>query len=186
MKGKILKNKNLLPILILCCLSIWTIVEVIFIKSEYEGELYDKHFSIANYIAFSALITDLIFYFYLRKYFKYTVFATVILGLLGILNYHSTIFTFVFIIPFQPTSLLIAILYLGLNYERTKTKLLGKNVPEEERQLDLEKIDTFKRKFLNKSTEELEELLNDRRFVKEAKVASTQILEERNAQKPNC
>ena len=181
MKERILRHKNLLPILLLCCLSIWTIIEIIFIKTEYEGEFYDKHFSVANYIAFSALIADLIFYFYLRKYFKYAVLATLILGLLGIINYHTTVFTFVFIIPLQPTSLLIAILYLGLNFERTKTRLLGKNVPDEEKQLDVEKVEKFKRKFANKSTEELTELIGDRRFVKEAKIASTQILNERNA-----
>ena len=180
MKERILQYKNLLPILFLCCLSIWTIIEVIFVKTEYEGAFYDKHFSVANYIAFSALIADLLFYFYLRKYFKYTVLVTVILGLLGTINYHTTVFTFVFIIPFQPTSLLIAILYVGLNFERTKTKILGKNIPEDEKQLDLEKVETFKRKFANKSTEELTELIGDRRFIKEAKIASTQILNERN------
>jgi hypothetical protein len=180
MKEKIVKYKNLLPILLLCGISIWTIIEVLFVKTEYEGELYDKHFSITNYFAFSALLTDLFVYFKFHRYFKYAVLATVLLGLIGILNYHTTAYKIVFIIPFQPTSFCIAILYLGLNYERTKIKISGKNVPEEERQPDLEKIETFKMKFLNKSTEELTELLNDKRFVKEAKIASIQILKERN------
>lgn len=186
MKERILRHKNLLPILLLCCFAIWTIIEVQFIMTEYEGEFYEQHYRIENYLAFIFLIADLIIYFKFRPYFKYAVLTTVVLGLLGILNYHTFISTLnIVVIPLQITSLIIAIIYIALNYERTKNKLFGEYVPEAEQLPDLEKVETFKRKFTNKSTEELTELIGDKRFVKEAKIASTEILNERNAQKPS-
>lgn len=45
---------------------------------------------------------------------------------------------------------------------------------------DLEKVEKFKNIYRQKTTEELVEISNDKRFVKEAKIASNELILQRN------
>jgi hypothetical protein len=187
MKENLLKHKNFIPILFLLLCSIWTIYQVLFTKYEHNGFLYDRVFSVSNYIAFVILIADLIVYFKYRNHFKSVVILTIIIGLLGISNYHANSYGFTFIfISFEPTIFVIGIYYLIVNYKYVQQKLFGEQVPEELATPDFEKAQEFKIKYLNKTNEELIELINDKRFVKEAKIAASELLKERNSQSPTA
>ncbi len=185
MKENLLKHKNFIPILFLLLCSIWTIYQVLFLKHVQNGVIYNRIFSVSNYIAFVILIADLIVYFKYRNHFKIVVILTIIIGLLGISNYHANTYSFNFIfifISFEPSIFLIGIYYLIVNYKYVQLKLFGEKVPEELAAPDLEKIQEFKLKYINKTNEELDELLNDKRFNKEAKIAASELLKERITQ----
>ena len=172
------QHKNLVPILILLSISLWTTYEVLFTKFEYEGVLYDRNFSRTNWLAFIALTIDIGVYVFARKYFKAFVIATVLLGFIGVLNYTSTTYVITFIIPFQPISFGIGLLYLILNFKRIKARL---DSPKDDTQAsvpDIKKIEEFKAKYRHKPLEELQALSTDRRFVREAKIAAKELLDE--------
>ncbi len=176
MTATIRRHKNFIPILLLAGLCLWTTFEILFIKFEIDSGLYDRSFSRANFLAFIAVILNICSYYFARKYFKYLVIATVALGFIGILNFTANTYVVHFIIPFQPIALLTGLLYLMINYERIKTRLDRPNDPNTEAAPDLEKVEEFKNKYRQKTTEELVEISNDRRFVTEAKIASNDLI----------
>ena len=180
MTETIKRHKNLLPIILLAGLCLWTVYEVLFTKFEYEGVLYDRSFSRANILGFIAVMMNIGVYCFGRKYFKNAVLITLGLGLLGTLNFTSSTYVITFIFPFHAVSVLIGILYLAINFKRVKNRLDRPHESNLELLPDPKKIEEFKNKYLQKTNEELEEISNDKRFVVEAKIASTEILDERN------
>ena len=117
MTATIKRHKNFIPILFLAGLCIWTTFEILFIKVEIEGELYDRSFLRTNILAFIAVGLNVCSYYFARKYFKYAVIATIVFGFIGIFNFTATTYVVNFIIPFQPVSLIFGLLYLIINYE---------------------------------------------------------------------
>ncbi len=180
MKNILIKHKNLIPLLILCLFSLYTIYQVFFMQYEAYNGWHSFVFSIENYLAFAFLILDIVIYFYFRKYFKYAVVITVFLGFWGILNYHITLTKITVFITFERTSFFLAITYFLLNRQRAMKKLFGKPINEETRIPDQEKIDGFKLKYANKTSFELNEIMNDNRFTIESKIAAKEMLDNRN------
>ena len=174
------RNKNLIPIILLGGLCLYTCYEILFVEVEYDGTLYFRKFSITNAIAFLLVLTNLSVYFLARKYFKYSVFATIILGFVGLMNYTPDKVVVNFIIPFEPVSLIVGFAYLILNFKRLKTKIPDNRKVNLSNAPDYEKVEEFKFKYRNKTLEELELLVNDKRFVVEAKIAAKDLLEEQN------
>jgi hypothetical protein len=171
------QHKNLVPILILLSICLWTTCEVIFTKFEHEGILYDRSLSRTNWLAFIAITIDIGVYVFARKYFKAFVIATVLLGFIGVLNYTSSTYVVNFIIPFQPISLGIGLLYLILNFKRVKAWLDSPKDDTHEALPNINKIEEFKAKYRYKTLEELQVLSADKRFVPEAKIAAKELLE---------
>ena len=152
MTATIKRHKNFIPIILLAGLCLWTTFEILFIKFEIEGELYDRSFSRTNILAFIAVALNIVIYNFARKYFKYSVITTIVLGFIGILNFTTNTYVVTFIIPFQPVSLLAGLLYLAINYDRVKARLDRPNDPNLEVVPDLEKVEDFKNKYRHKTT----------------------------------
>ena len=180
MTAFIKRHKNFIPIILLALLSLWTIYRVLFVKFEFQGVLYDQEFSTSNYLAFGAVMINIFVYFFARKNFKYSVAITLALGLLSILEYGtSAVKLGVNSLSFNGISFLVGLLYLALNYRRVRAKF---KVSEDQVDSlpDQEKIEKFKFKYRNDTDEELETLINDKRFVTEAQIAAKELLTERN------
>ncbi len=165
--------------LVLAIICLWTIYDVLMHPIEIDGTAYKRQFSTANLFAILSVSICIATYFFARRQFKYLSIATVFLGFLGILSFTSTTYTFVFIIPFQPLSAGIALMYLGLNYRLVKSRLEGPEENEADKVPDETQIAKFRTKYMHKTVIELQELIEDKRFVKEAKIAAQKLLNER-------
>jgi len=169
-------NKNLIPILLLALLSFWTVYDVFFIKVALDGKLYKQGFSVPNIIGFSTIPINLAAYFFLRKFFKYFVSITILLGLLGLIDFSSNNLTFsISFFSFQVISFLVGVLYIILNFKWVKSLFAIKRMPLS---LDIEKVNAFKEHYQTKNREELEIIKTDNRYIVEAKLAATELLAE--------
>jgi hypothetical protein len=178
MMSVIKKHKNLIPILFLAMISLYTVINVLFYSYTMDGVTYNYNFSIQNFPAFFAVVINIMSYFLFRAYFRYFVLVTIILGIFGLLSY--TIYnTSINSIPFQFTSLMTGLLYIILNYDRFKKRL---GIPADKEMEDAsnpQQIESFKKKFGNKADHQLEDILSDARFINDARTAAKEILKER-------
>lgn len=159
---RITQHKNLLPIIIMLCLCLYTGYEVFF---------NDVVGSMQNIFGFAFVLVTFASYFYARKQFKIWVFATLLLGLLGVLNFTPFTYTItVVFITFHVIPLLFIIVYCLLNLRRIfATK-------DNDIIIDHKKAETLRDKYQNRTTEELEYILNSNRYSNEAKAAASELL----------
>lgn len=164
---EITRHKNLLPVIILLCLCLYTAYEVFF--NNVVG-------TIQNILGFVFVLVDIICYFYARKQFKYWVFATLLLGLLGVLNFTPFIYTItVVFITFHVIPFLFIIFYCLLNLKRIlATKDNDINIP------DHKKVENLMDRYQNRTTEQLKDIRNSNRYSIEAKTAASELLKARS------
>ena len=175
------KHKNLLPIILLGGLCLWTIYQVLFVKVEYEGALYGQSFTIKFWMGFTCVLIVITTYFFFRKHFKYIVFFMLALGLLSIIEFSTTSVKFgVNSLEFNGTAFLACLLYTLLNIKRLKAQITGGENASNVDFIDQKRIEDLKDKYQYKDNEELESLLNDKRFTEEAKIAAKTVLNERS------
>ncbi|GEM_PF-2100384 len=174
------RHKNFIPIILLAGLTLYTVYEVLFTKVEYQGTLYDKSFSRENILGFIAMTAIIGIYLFARKYFQNVVIIILYLGILGIVNFTSGTYVITFVLPLHIVPAFTAILYLAINYKKIKNRLDGALDSGIEISPDREKVKEFKNKYQHKTDNELEEIVIDKRFVMEAKIASTELLNERH------
>jgi hypothetical protein len=171
------KYKNLIPILLLGCLAIFTFLHVSLYTFEYNGELEKRTLKVAHFYALGVIIGNILVYFYARNYFKITIIFTIIIGNFGLINYTPDAYNLTFILPFEPVSCLLALSYLFINFYKINSKRnIQYNISP-----DLEKIEEFKNKFANRSTHELERYKTDMRYVLEARMAAEELLNKENS-----
>ncbi|RZK59247.1 MAG: hypothetical protein EOO91_05740 [Pedobacter sp.] len=170
------KYKNLIPILLLGCLSIFTLLYVSFNTFEYNGELSRRPLTLAHILALSISVCNILVYFFARNYFKIGIIFTIILGCFGVLNYTPDAYRLTFILSFELFSFILALVYLFINFNKIvkSKKSVQDNIPP-----DLEKIEEFKNKFANRSREELEMYKADIGYVLEARLAVEELLNSR-------
>ncbi len=171
MIGLIKRHKNLIPLLILAIAAIYTIGNFIFNRYENEGVTHTYSLSIENYLAFLAIVLNLVVYFYVRTQFKKVIIATLLISVAGFLNYLPIKISINFGISLQLFPLLISLFYIFLNFNSLfKQKVNEKELP------DFNKILDFKEKYANKAAEELIAIVDDKRFTIEAKLAAKELL----------
>lgn len=183
-------NKNLLPLLLLAALSVYTVLQVLNVPIYQDGKAYQRAFTLAHYGAFAALLLNLLIYFFYRQLFKPLLLLTLALTLLGIINFlpDSVKFNFGFGdvgIGFSILGLCLVLLYYFLNKSAAHAfinqHIIPKPTPEKASQRRRESIDQFKKTFARKSDENLFLMLQERKVVPAALLAAQELLQERQA-----
>ncbi|GGG49920.1 hypothetical protein [Hymenobacter glacieicola] len=177
-------HKNLIPLLALSGVCIYTVLLILFDKVYYQGSYYDRAFSVPHDIGFAGVVVSLLVYFLKRSLFKPVLILTLTLGLFNFANFTPDK-TSVGIGPIgiQPLSLLLIAIYYFLN-KRSAHRLLRAYVlpsPSPQRQAEnrLESVAKFKSAFARKSDESLLEIVQKRAVVPDALEAAKQLLQER-------
>ena len=180
----------LIPVLVLtglCALTVATLIRGTF---EMNGVDYDFMLTEKHYGAFVAVTVNLITFFTFRQYFKYVFGATLLLGLFCKINFTPmdskwTLGIGSLKIGFQPTAFLAGLLTLALNFKTIKVALDNNNGEVSEQNLQdnqkrfNEDVEKFKQKYLNYSSDDLTQLVADKRYTASALEAARQILKDR-------
>lgn len=177
-------HRNLIPLLILAGICVYTLFTILFDKVYYEGSYYDRSFTLPHYIGFAGVIVSLLVYFLRRTLFKPAIILTLTLGLFNLANFTPDK-TSVGIGPIgvQPLSLLLIVVYYFLN-KQSAHRLLRAYViptpsPQKQAENRRESIAKFKATFAKKSDESLLEIVKKRAVVPDALEAARQLLQER-------
>lgn len=182
------KYKQLLPLVILsveCIFLLWRA----FIPS-IDSDGFNSCIILTNkhHLAFISVVINFIFFFGYRPFYKYSLFATIVLGIFNVINFTSFSSSINFgslHIGFSFTTLLLGFFTLAINYERFKvnpTDSYGKSfeeIPNTKNEIFNEEVEKFRSRFKNASTKELTQLMNDKRYTTTAIKAAQQIIEER-------
>ena len=132
MKQTFQKYKMLIPVLVLTSFCILTLATLIEGTVEINGLYYNFMLTGKHYGAFVAVIISLISFFVFRSYFNYVLGATLLLGLLGILNFTPLNSTWALgigslKIGFQPLAFFVGLLTLALNFKSIKLAFKNNN-----------------------------------------------------------
>ncbi|SNR29114.1 transient-receptor-potential channel family protein [Hymenobacter mucosus] len=177
-------HKNLIPLLTLTGICIYTLLIIFFDKVYYEGAYYDRAFSITHYIGFVGVVLSLLVYFLKRSLFKPVLLVTLTMGLFNLANF-TLDKTSVGIGPIgiQPLSLLLIIIYYFLNKQSAHRFLRAYIIPSPSPQKQAEnwraQVSKFKETFAKKSDESLQDMVQKRAVVPAALEAAKQLLQER-------
>jgi len=184
------KYKQLMPLGILILFSFSAVFSAITGQVEIAGETQEFELLINHYLALLAIILNIIVYFKYRQYYKYTLPLTIFIGLFNLIIFSAlesrSFISFGTIeIGGQPASLLAGITLYIINFEKINKAIFKvsdkKNSNKEVVQLWQEDIEKFKDKYQKYSTEALNHIVLEKRFVPEAIEAARQILQERNS-----
>lgn len=180
------RYRQLLPLLLLviCCVS--TTVTALKGTVELDGTAYGFALGPKHYGALAAVGTTLISFFFVKKYYKYCFALTLLLGVLGIINFtalqYNTGLTFgELYVGLSPVVLAVILLTYLLNYRRINPLLFALIKPSDEKinRLRQEEIEEFKNKFSRKSTKDLTQMVTHGKLVPSAITAAQQLLGER-------
>lgn len=178
------KSKPLLPLLILTGLMIYTTIIILTTSTVNGNQVTQYVFTPKHYAAIAAILMCFGIFFLARKWYKYVLVITLLLGVFRALNFNVDDHFFnvrigVLLVTFQPLLLGIALFTLLINWSHVK-KLIATNRPAEHEPLSRAEIQKFRLQYSNSSDEELRKVLDDARFKPEAREAVRAILEERN------
>ncbi len=177
----------LLPVLVLACCCISTIAAALAGNVELDGITYDFALTAKHYGALAATAVAVVSFFWLRKYYKYSLALIFALGFCGLINFTvvqtSVGFSFDELrIGLSPLMLLFGVLVYATNSKKINHSLSAiiKQSDKKITQQRQEETEEFKRKFSRKSTEELEQIVADNKLVANALAAARQLLRERD------
>ena len=116
-----------------------------------------------KYIGFSLLLISSILFFTNRKFYKYFILLTIIIGVIGFISFSLTVYTFgIGLIEIQLIPFVALIIYLYV-FKSKISSLLNNPKSEKEKQNDFENSkNRFKQKFKNLSESEIEIRLNEK------------------------
>ncbi|MBT9395506.1 hypothetical protein KLP40_20240 [Hymenobacter sp. NST-14] len=186
-------HKNLLPVLLLAALSVYTILTVLSVPVYQGEEAYQRTFTLPHYGAFVAVLLLLAAYFQLRPLFRPLVLLTLALTLVGALNFLPD--SLKLGLGFGDASLGVSILgvALGLLYYLPNRPaahafirglLFPPPSPAQAAQRQRASIDQFKQTFARRSDENLQLMLQERQLLPAALAAAQELLQERKANAP--
>lgn len=175
------KYKGIIPVLVLACLCIWTIVVSI---------LWNHTLGLKEYGAYAAVIVTLLIFFAFRPFYKYVLLLTLLLGLINLINFGPFDGTIKFSIGsisirVQTVSFFLCILTYITNFEKINEIFLlhfGTTPEQSERyeeQVRAEQIGKYKKRYSDYSDELLNNILTENKYAPEALAAARQILNER-------
>lgn len=176
MHSTLKKYKNLIPVLLLIGVCLHTAFEVLFVKYEYNGQLYNRSFSTPNLLAFALVSTCTGIYFLARKFYKVCVVLMLLLAFGGLINFTADTYVVNLGVPFEPVAGVVGLLYLILNFQRVKIRLIGQEAITTKPVLDPYKVEDLKQKYRHKTAEELVAISRDKRFTEEGRTAANELL----------
>jgi hypothetical protein len=185
------RYKNLIPMLVLTALCVGTIVTRFTGMRDADDSYPHIILTWKHDAAFAAVILNYIIFFGFRPYFKWSFIATLLLGLVCLINFTVADSqwslkmgnTKIFII--QPASFYVALLTLLLNVKTIRAKQ-DKSESAPENRLSNEKyyredLEKFKTKYAGYPDEDLQKIMADRHFTAATLEAAEHILSERKA-----
>ncbi|MBG8556240.1 hypothetical protein [Hymenobacter guriensis] len=183
-------HKNLIPVLLLAVLSIYTILTVLFVPVYQDGEAYQQAFTPAHYGAFAAVFLNLLAYFLFRPFFKPLLLLTLGLTLFSIITFlpDNIRFNFGFGdvgVGFSILGLGMMMLFYFLNKPAAHAFINQHIIPtpttEHAAQRRRQRIDQFKQNFASKSNESLQLMLQEKKVVPDALAAAQELLKKRQS-----
>lgn len=173
-------HKNLLPLLLLLALCLYTALLALADRA-----IIDYH----HYLAFAAVALNLLVYVRFRPAFKFTLIGMLLLGLLDWLSFTPDRLsigfglTDTFRVNLQLLSLLVIVVYYFLNragvHGLLRRYVLSNPTPQQQAAAYQERVGQFKATFARKSDESLQQMLRDEALVAAAREAARQLLRER-------
>ena len=167
------------------CVATWC---QLFAADHYEGGThYSIPISLSQYIGLATIVCSWSTYFLSRQYFKIVILITLFLGIINVASYTLNQYGFgitihlfepALYLGLQPFSVLIAGSYLIIN----RDKLASVNeveIKHQEQTLSADKIESFKNRYENFSTDKLIEIAKDKRYTGESKKAALDIIADR-------
>lgn len=187
-------HKNLLPLLALAALCVYTVLVTLFGQVYHEGAYYNRAFDFRHYLAFAAVALNLVVYFRFRPWFKLPLIGMLLLGVLDFLSFTPDRFSIgfgvrdVLRISLQPLSLLVIGVYYLLNqaaaHRLLRQYVLPNPTPQQQAAAYQEQVLQFKTTFARKSDESLRHSMNDAALVPAAREAARQLLRARHQDQP--
>lgn len=183
--------KQLLPVLILAIYSILAVMTAIQGTVVIAGESYDYSLTIRHYLALAAVIVNVIGFFTLRRSYKYLLLATIVLGIFNYITFSTLETTRSFNIGglrfgFQPSAFFAGLVAYVVNGEKVNKLIIDlfRSSPDDEEKNAKaswsDSVNKFKERYKNYSSEELDEILTEKKYVAEALEAARQLRSERN------
>ena len=173
-------QRQLLPLLLLTFFCIQAIIEML------------PNYSLIttkNYIGFGIVTLNYLTYTLFRKFYKYTLGVTIILGLFNLIVFTVGEWTISFYaynseISFQSQSFLAGLLVYIINFKRINNSIIdnlaAKQTPEEQEKYErarfTEGVEKFKEKYASYPVETLTEILTANKYSPEALEAARQLL----------
>ncbi len=185
MKSKLFTQyRSISPLIFL---SLLTIIAFVKGTGATDGTRYNFIINYKHYLAFIALFCNYYLFFFKRRYYKGFVILTFFLAVFNFINFTVYETAIIIGLRFQPYIIFIILLTYFFNFEKTNDlifNLIGYSSEDRAKKLEeyeSKKVEEFKEKFKNYSSETLEKIIKENRLVIEAIAASKQILETRNA-----
>ena len=186
------KYKMLIPVLILSIFCISTILGHIFDTTDtlVYGEFARYTITNKHYGAFVMVVINFIAFFYLRYLYKYILLLTLVLGFFNVINFTLSESQIVIRISgsevrFQHFSLFVGLLTIVISYKRIieiykeEFGKPSKQILIDEQEKYVEDIHKLKNFYKNKTSDELTQILEDKRYTQTALEAIKQVLNER-------
>lgn len=188
----ILNNqKQILPLLLIIAYCIEAIVKAVRGEAELAGIKYEFTLSTEHYIAFGLVFMNLLIYFFIRKFYKYTLGLTIAVGLFNIVTFSAIRTTTSFgvgslAVSFQLEAFWVGLLPYIINFKKVNEyvidNLTTKSRTEEQKNTQkiefAERVKKFKHNYENYSTENLTEIVTKNKYVPEALEAARELLAE--------
>lgn len=184
-KSYYFRYKQLIPLFILTGIFILTLIEINGNEINDTERSYFLRLSLKNYLAFFFIILNYLIFFLLRRFYRYILIITLLLGMVNVINFNFGEYRFFLgsnsTFGIQPFILLITILVVSLNFKKVKQIFIGDHLSREKEEqikmlIEKEKIERFIEKFQSYPTEDLKFVLTDKRFVHEAKEAAKHLI----------
>lgn len=185
------RYKQLLPALVLAIYSILAVMTAIQGTVVIAGESYDYSLTIRHYLAFAAVILNVVGFFTFRRFYKYVLLTTIVLGIFNYITFSALETTRSFNIGglrfgFQPSAFFAGLVAYIANRKKVNKLIIDlfRSSPDyEEKNAKVywsESVNKFKEQYKNYSSEELDEILTEKKYVAEALEAARQLRSERN------
>ncbi len=177
------KYKLLIPTIVLLVLSTWT----------FTNSGTDYTLTIQHYLGLIGAILCIISFIAYRKFYKYVLGATLLLGLINLCNFTpaqtTTSLSFNSLsIGFQPYSLAVIILtiILAMPKKSEVTFVHSEAVSRLSEKQFKEDLDKFKKIYTSKSSKDLIEIIEDKKYTAAAKEAARQVLRSRQSEEDSA
>jgi hypothetical protein len=180
--------QNLLLLVVLLLLCIYTLLSAFFALIPSDGEYYRLLLTKANYAGFVAIASCFLSYFGVPQFFKRVLGITLLLALFNLVNFLPLAFSIGstlgdFPIGVSPFGLLALVVFFFLNRSAAnafiRNYLLPVPTPRQAAQRHRETIDQFKHTFARKTDDGLRQIVQERKLVGDALTAAQELLVER-------
>ncbi len=182
------KYKSILPLLLLTILILKLFFSFFKGTVDFNNEIIEFGFSSMHYLATLLISINYFIYFFVRKYYKFIIVLTLILGLFNFISFtpillHVAFGFGEFELGFQPVIFLIGLISYAINYKGVHEMFnlyFGPSQEEAEKKYisyQENEIERFTAKYKSYTSDQLEVILHGDKYSEEAKIAAKRILD---------